>query len=58
MKRVNNNNNNNNTNNEIMIQNIITKEKDRKKTSYTMKYNLIKQIITIRVKNKYNSLKT
>ena len=42
-KRVN-NNNNNNTNNEIMIQNIITKDKDRKKyTSYTMKYNLIKQ---------------
>ena len=26
-----NNNNNNNQNNEIMIQNIITKEKDRKK---------------------------
>ena len=45
-KRVN-NNNNNNTNNEIMIQNIVTKEKDRKKyISYTMKYNLIKQIIT------------
>ena len=37
-----NNNNNNNTNNDIMIQNIITKHRDRKKyTSYTMKYNLI-----------------
>ena len=30
----NNNNNNNNTNNEIMIQNIITKEKDRKKIHF------------------------
>ena len=56
---MNNNINNNNTNNEIMIQNIITKEKDRKKyTSYTMIYNVIKQITTIRVyKNKYNNLK-
>ena len=31
---------------------------ERNTTSYTMKYNLIKQIITIRVKNKYNNLKT